>query len=87
MQYLAAVTVVEQGESDSSSYSPSPDNNMPLQPISLLTELVLGTSASYAPPIILQVNPPTLVTSTPSHQQMDKSSVESPQDVQPPLQR
>lgn len=72
--------------SDSSGYSPSPDQNMPLQPINLLDELNLGGRISRAAP---PANPTIPSTSTlpPSLQQRDKRPLKSPQETQPPLQR
>lgn len=73
--------------SDSSGYSPSPDRNMPLQPISLLDELNLGGRASRATSHVNPIVPPPTSNRSLTEQQRDKRPMESPQNVEPPLQR
>lgn len=80
------------GDSDSSGYSPSPNRDMHVQPISLLDELNLAFppsrgGPSRAPPVAPPVNPPTTTASTSLQQQRDKRPLESPQGTRPPLQR
>ncbi len=73
--------------SDSSGYSPSPDRNMPLQPISLLDELNLGSRAPRAASRASTAAPLVASNQSPTERQRDKRPAESPQHVEPPTQR
>lgn len=72
--------------SNSSGYSPSPDREMPLHPVSLLAELNLAIppsrgGTSRAPPVTTSTVPSVVVTSIPSQQQRDKRPVDIPLDI------
>lgn len=74
-------------DSDSFGYSPSPDREMPRQPISLLDELNLPFPPSRGGAPRAPTNPPPETTSAPSREQRDKRPLEGLPYTQPPLQR
>lgn len=73
--------------SDSSGYSPSPDREMPRQPINLLNEFNLGVLPSRPPPSNVPSGPQLATMAVLSTRKKDKRPVESYDDVLPPLQR